>query len=45
MVHYVYKITNTKTNLFYIGSRSHPNPIQDEYMGSSKVLNNLYRCL
>lgn len=43
MVHYVYKITNIKTNLFYIGSRSHPNPLQDEYMGSSKVLNNLYQ--
>jgi Mor family transcriptional regulator len=43
MVHYVYKITNIKTNLFYIGSRSYPNPPQDEYMGSSKILNNLYQ--
>lgn len=43
MVHYVYKITNIKTNLFYIGSRSHPNPSQDKYMGSSKILNNLYQ--
>jgi len=42
MVHYVYKITNIKTNLFYIGSRSHPNPLNDNYMGSSKILNNLY---
>jgi hypothetical protein len=43
MIHYVYKITNLANNNFYIGSRSHPNPKEDTYMGSSKVLNNLYK--
>jgi Mor family transcriptional regulator len=42
MTHYVYKITNLNTGLFYIGSRTHPFPESDGYMGSSKVLKKLY---
>jgi hypothetical protein len=37
MKHYVYKITDIKTNEFYIGSRSCScNPKNDSYMGSMK---------
>lgn len=43
MIHYVYKIINITNNLYYIGSRTHPNPEKDEYMGSSKILKNLYK--
>jgi Mor family transcriptional regulator len=43
MAHYVYKIINLKNNKEYIGVRSHSNPEYDEYMGSSKILNNLYK--
>jgi hypothetical protein len=42
-IHYVYKITNLKNNKIYIGVRSHPNPKEDNYMGSSKILENLYK--
>lgn len=42
-IHYVYKIVNNKNNKEYIGVRTHPNPEKDKYMGSSKILNNLYR--
>lgn len=42
-IHYVYKIINAKNNKEYIGVRTHPNPEKDEYMGSSKILNNLYK--
>lgn len=42
-IHYVYKIINDKNNKEYIGVRTHPYPEKDEYMGSSKILNNLYR--
>lgn len=41
-MHYVYKITNRKTGSYYIGSRTHPHPELDTYMGSSKILNRLY---
>jgi hypothetical protein len=34
MQHYVYKIIDTKTNEFYIGSRTHIEPQNDSYMGS-----------
>jgi ribosomal protein L37AE/L43A len=37
MKHYVYKIIDPITNEFYFGSRSHINPIKDNYMGSYKV--------
>ena len=43
MIHYVYKIINLKNQLYYIGSRTHPDPENDDYMGSSKIMNNLYR--
>ena len=42
-IHYVYKIINLKNNKEYIGVRSHPNPKEDTYMGSSKILENLYK--
>jgi len=42
-LHYVYRITNLKNNKEYIGVRSHANPEEDAYMGSSKILENLYR--
>ena len=42
-IHYVYVIINSKNNKEYIGVRSHPNPKTDSYMGSSKLLNNLYK--
>ena len=38
MIHYVYKITNIENNKEYIGVRTNPNPNNDQYMGSSKVL-------
>lgn len=38
MKHYVYKITNLIDGREYIGVRSHPNPLADNYMGSSKPL-------
>lgn len=41
--HYVYKIVNKKNNKQYIGVRSHSNPTKDAYMGSSKIMDNLYR--
>lgn len=34
MRHYVYKITDPITRQYYFGSRSHPNPESDDYMGS-----------
>lgn len=37
MKHYLYKITNTETNEFYIGVRSNAEPNKDKYMGSSSV--------
>ena len=37
MKHYLYKITNTKTNEFYVGVRSNADPDKDKYMGSSSV--------
>jgi DNA invertase Pin-like site-specific DNA recombinase len=43
MIHYVYKIINLKNKRYYIGSRSHPDPKNDDYMSSSKVINNLYK--
>jgi hypothetical protein len=42
-IHYVYKIINLKNNKEYIGVRSHPNPKEDTYMGSSRILENLYK--
>lgn len=42
-VHYVYKIINNKNNKEYIGVRSHSCPEKDPYMGSSNILNNLYK--
>jgi hypothetical protein len=42
-IHYVYRIINLKNNKEYIGVRSHMSPENDLYMGSSNVLNNLYR--
>ena len=42
-IHYVYKIINLKNNKEYIGVRTSPSPYTDPYMGSSKVLENLYR--
>ncbi len=35
MIHYVYKITNLKSNKQYIGVRTHVDPANDVYMGSS----------
>ena len=32
-----------KNGKIYIGSRSHPKPIDDSYMSSSKVMKNLYK--
>jgi hypothetical protein len=43
MKHYVYKITNLKNNKIYIGVRTSPSPKDDEYMGSSKIMENLYK--
>ena len=37
MKHYLYKITNIETNQYYIGVRSHKEPIIDKYMGSSSI--------
>lgn len=37
MKHYLYKITNLKTNQFYIGVRSSKDPYKDKYMGSSSL--------
>jgi DNA invertase Pin-like site-specific DNA recombinase len=37
-IHYVYKITNLKNNKIYIGVRTHPNPDNDEYMGSGTCI-------
>jgi len=45
MIHYVYKITNLKNQRYYIGSRTFSIPEKDEYMGSSKVMNNLYNII
>ena len=42
-IHYVYKITNLLNNKIYIGVRTHPNPEKDVYMGSSKIMNSLYK--
>jgi intein-encoded DNA endonuclease-like protein len=39
--HYVYKITNLLNNKVYIGVRTHPDPDNDNYMGSSKIISNL----
>ena len=36
--YYVYKITNIKNGKIYIGKRSHPNPTEDKYMGSGKLI-------
>lgn len=41
--HYVYKIVNKINNKEYIGVRSHSDPTNDSYMGSSKIMNNLYQ--
>jgi hypothetical protein len=45
MIHYVYKIINLKNQLYYIGSRTFPIPEEDQYMGSSKIMNNLYNII
>jgi len=37
MKHYLYKITNIETNQYYVGVRSHKEPIIDKYMGSSSI--------
>ena len=37
MKHYLYKITNLKTNQFYIGVKSAEDPNTDKYMGSSTI--------
>lgn len=37
MKHYIYKIINTITKEYYIGVRSHKDPIVDKYMGSSSI--------
>ena len=37
MKHYLYKITNTITNQYYIGVRSSNDPNTDKYMGSSSI--------
>lgn len=37
MKHYVYKLTDPITKQFYIGSRSHEDPDNDDYMGSMKT--------
>jgi hypothetical protein len=37
MKHYLYKITNTITNEYYVGVRSHKEPVIDRYMGSSSI--------
>lgn len=43
MFHYNYKITNIKTNEFYVGVRSCKCPIEeDKYMGSSSVWTKIY---
>lgn len=43
MNHYTYKITNTKTNEFYVGVRSCKYAIEDDkYMGSSSVWTKSY---
>jgi DNA invertase Pin-like site-specific DNA recombinase len=41
-IHYVYKITNTLNDKIYIGVRTSPNPENDTYMGSSKIMESLY---
>lgn len=38
MKHYVYKVTNTKNNKWYIGKRKHHDPYNDKYMGSGKLI-------
>jgi hypothetical protein len=37
MKHYLYKITNIETKQYYVGVRSHKEPIIDKYMGSSSI--------
>ena len=37
MKHYLYKIINIETNQYYVGVRSHKDPISDKYMGSSSI--------
>jgi hypothetical protein len=37
MKHYLYKITNIETKQYYVGVRSHKEPIIDTYMGSSSI--------
>jgi len=39
--HYVYKITNLLNNKIYIGVRTHPDPNNDVYMSSSKIISTL----
>ncbi len=38
MIHYIYKIINLTNNKEYIGVRSHIDPQNDNYMGSSTIL-------
>lgn len=38
MIHYVYKLTNKNSGSYYIGSRSHIDPMNDTYLGSSRVV-------
>lgn len=40
-IHYVYKIINLKNNKIYIGVRTHPDPENDDYMGSSNIVSKL----
>lgn len=43
LVHYVYQITNLKNGKIYIGVRSHCDPDNDLYFGSSNILKNVIR--
>lgn len=39
--HYVYKLTNVRNGKIYIGARSHPDPRNDEYLSSSRIITNI----
>lgn len=38
MFYYVYRVTNTVNNKFYIGKRRHTDPFNDSYLGSGKQI-------
>lgn len=42
-IHYVYKTINLKNNKEYIGVRSHPNPDEDNYLGSGTCILNVIK--